>query len=454
MSFPYRSYDLAVRLLRSLSPLAGSGDSKVARGIRGRREAAELLAAWAAAHREADRPLAWFHAPSVGEGLQARAVIEVLHGERPDLQTAYTHFSPSAEGLAEAMPADVSGYLPWDTRPEVGRALDALRPDLMAFTKTEVWPGLAKGAARRGAPVVLVAGTLPPDARRLRLPARRFLRSAFGGLDLVLAVSGDDGERFHSLGVHPDRIQVSGDPAVDSARLRVLQADPLSGYLAPFERPARPTLVAGSTWEPDEAVLIPAATRLRAQLPDFRLVIAPHEPTEEHVTMLERELGRSGWRTARLGEVEARGEAGAADAVVVDRVGVLAHLYTVGRAAYVGGGFHSHGLHSVLEPAAAQVPVAFGPAHVNARAAGDLLAGGGACQVADAGDLVGVLHRWFGDDGETRAAGACAGRYIDEHAGAAGRTAGILASLLPPLPERRVRAEPPGDGREPMSFES
>jgi 3-deoxy-D-manno-octulosonic-acid transferase len=87
----------------------------------------------AAQQRQAGHPLAWFHAPSVGEGLQARPVAQALRGMRPDVQQAYTHFSPSAERLAAAMGADVTGYLPWDGVAEAEALLTALRPSVLAF---------------------------------------------------------------------------------------------------------------------------------------------------------------------------------------------------------------------------------------------------------------------------------------------------------------------------------
>lgn len=441
MNFPYRSYDLALRALRLLSPLVAGGDSKLARGVKGRRRTVRRLEEWARTKRRPDRPLVWLHAPSVGEGLQARAIAEALRARREDLQVVYTYFSPSAEGWAKGMPAEVTGYLPWDTGKDVGPALEALRPALLAFTKTEVWPRLARDAARMGTPVVLTAATLPPGAGRLRGPARHLLRPVFGSLDAVLAIAPDDAERFHQLAVPSDRIQVTGDPAVDSASRRAMHADPETSYLAPFSHPERPTLVAGSTWGPDEEVLVPAASRVRRDHPDLRLLIAPHEPTEAHLEGLERELSTAGWTTARLGGVEERGEVGMADAVLVDRVGVLAQLYTVGEAAYVGGGFHRHGLHSVLGPAATGRPVVFGPGHSNARAAGDLLREGGARMVSDSRELAVVLGEWFDDSSTRGEAGDRALEYIRRHLGAAGRTAEILEELLPPVDGARARSD-------------
>lgn len=412
------------------SPLLGRGDSKVARGVRARLGAGLRLTEWARIHRDVRRPLLWIHAPSVGEGLQAKAVIEALRERRPEVQVVFTYFSPSAELLAARMPADVSSAVPWETTGEVGRAMTAVRPDLLAFTKTEVWPVLASGASAAGAATALVAATLPAKSSRRRWPARSVLGPALACLDVVAAIAEDDAERFIGLGARPSAVSVTGDPGIDSAARRAAAADPAAPHLRPFAVPRRPTLVAGSTWPSDEAVLIPALAAARSRHPELRAVIAPHEPSEAAVRSLEGSLGRSGLRTARLSRVESAGVVGDADAVVVDRVGVLADLYTIGDVAWVGGGFHAAGLHSVLEPAAAGLPVLFGPRHGGSHAAGELIALAAARAVRDAGGATSALAEWLSDVAARASAGVAGRRYIAAHLGAAGRTADLLSRLL------------------------
>ncbi len=431
MSMIAGGYDAGVRLLRLLSPALSRGSSKVAEGIRGRRGAHDALRDWGRTHRSPDRPLAWFHAPSVGEGLQARAVLERLQAVRPTLQSVYTFFSPSAVGLARRMPADTAEYFPWDVAGEMEALLSALTPDFLAFTKTEVWPGVTEAAANRGTPVVLTAATLPASAGRLRLPARILLRRTFASLSLVTAVADEDAERFLELGVAKERIQVTGDPGIDSAWQRVREAPAEAPYLAPFRSDPAPTLVAGSTWRPDEGQILPAFARLRERHSTLRAVIAPHEPTSEHLGRLEAMCSELGVRTVRLSEVEEEGKIGPAEAILVDRVGILAHLYTIGSAAYVGGGFHRSGLHSVLEPAAAGVPVLFGPQHANSAAAGELARFHGARVVRSSGELVEVLRSWLEAPELMEETGNRAFEYIEAHRGASSRTALALAPYLP-----------------------
>lgn len=432
MSLVETAYTLALATLRPALRLAGVGEGKFARGVRGRRGVLRRIAAWAP-NRDATRPLVWFHAPSVGEGLQARAVMEALLRERPDAQLVHTFFSPSAEPLARSLPVDLADYLPIDLPGEVGRALDLIRPDVIAFSKSDVWPNLTREAARRGIRLALLSGTVPAGSSRLAAPARTLLRPAYARLDRAAAISAADAERLRGLGVRPAALSVMGDAHFDRVLARVDASDPDSALLRPL-RAARdaaaagPTLVAGSTWPPDEERLVAALLAARAGGVPLRLVLVPHEPTPEHLADAEARLARGGLRAERLSLV---GERWDGDAVLlVDRLGVLGHLYALADVAYVGGGWGTAGLHSVLEPAAFGLPVLFGPRHANAREAGELVSGGGAISVSKGEELTVALLGFLRDDARRRSAGAAARAYVEAGRGAAARGAALLAELI------------------------
>ncbi|HJS46707.1 MAG TPA: glycosyltransferase N-terminal domain-containing protein, partial [Gemmatimonadales bacterium] len=352
---PSPLYRAAVRLARGVMPLAGALSPKARHGHAMREGAAARLAAWAADSRDPARPLLWLHAPSVGEGLQAEPVLRRLRARHPDWQYAWTFFSPSAERFAQRVGADVADYLPYDSRSNVSGVLDALRPDAVVFSKLDLWPELAAGAAARGVRVGLLAATVRPGSRRLRWPARDLLRPGYLAVAGAAAVAEEDAERLSRLGVPRPRIVVVGDTRYDSVLERVAVVDPrdpLLGHAA-----GGPALVAGSTWPEDEAALLRAFTLVRAAQPAARLILVPHEPTPEHLEGVDRAAARLGIPLPqRLSAAE-----GPAPFLLVDRTGVLAALYGAGELAYVGGGFGRAGLHSVLEPAAWGRPVLVGP---------------------------------------------------------------------------------------------
>ena len=149
LRLPYAAAGAAAA--RAAAVLAPAGDGKIRSSLRARSGIRARFAEWGVRGRDDRRPLVWFHAPSVGEGLQARPVIARLRERRPDLQIAYTFFSPSAERFAQRIGADFFDYLPFDTGADAHATLDALRPGALVFGKLDVWPVLTERAARRGA---------------------------------------------------------------------------------------------------------------------------------------------------------------------------------------------------------------------------------------------------------------------------------------------------------------
>ena len=427
MSLAEHAYAAAVSAARPLLPLLARGEGKLARGIRGRSGLIARFEAWAREGRDPARPLAWFHAPSVGEGLQARAVVEALRARRPDAQVVYTFFSPSAENFARSVPADFADYLPLDAPADVRRALDAVRPGVIAFSKYDVWPVLTREAERRGVRLALLSATLPPSSGRLRGPARALLAPAYARLDAVAAISPADAERFAALGVPAGRRTVMGDARFDQVWARASTVDRASPLLSRFGGFDGVTLVAGSTWPPDEQRLLPALAALRSEGRSIRLILVPHEPTPAHLAASEAALDALRLPHARLSALAA---GSIPDVVVVDRVGVLGELYALADVACVGGGFGTAGLHSVLEPAAFGAPVLFGPRHANAREAAELVSAAGAFEVGDESDLRERLRSLIDDAVHRRTAGDAARAYVHANLGAAERGAEIVETLL------------------------
>ena len=445
MSLPETAYEAVLWAASPALRTAALLSEKGRRGVQGRDDSLRRFEAWAARDRDPARPLVWVHAPSVGEALMAQAIIAALRTRRPDLQIAFTHFSPSAERMVADVGADVWGYVPWDTRRPVRRALRALRPTAIAFVRTEVWPVVSREAAQAGARLLLVNAVLSGDSGRLSRLGRAFLEAVYRRLEAVGAVSEDHARRYEELGIPAGRIRVTGDARFDQVWARIERrglaglrghpdaADRVPPELLPVWRllddPERFTLVAGSTWPADEAVLLPAFKGLGDAGRPARLVMAPHEPTESNLESLEHRLDREGLRHGRLDALLAADD-DAPEVVIVDRLGVLADLYALGDAAYVGGGFGTAGLHSVVEPAALGVPVVFGPAHGNAREADALAGAGGGYVVGDGDALAARLRTLASDPAAAREAGAAARSFVEGETGAARRNAELILERL------------------------
>jgi 3-deoxy-D-manno-octulosonic-acid transferase len=420
-------YEGSARLARlgaSLASLFPSSDAKAFRALRARSGIIDRYRAWAGAHRDPSRSLLWMHAPSVGEGLQARPVLELMRQRHPEVQLAFTHFSPSAESFARSLDVDFHDYLPFDSAADVRAALDALQPTALVYAKLDVWPTLSAVAHARGIPLGLVSATLASTSSRRSRLAGALLRDAYMALDAVGAIDDGDAARLIDLGVQRNAITVTGDTRYDQVWQRAQRVDRHSPLLTRLAS-SRPTLVAGSTWPADEKVLLPAMARVRRQLPAARLIIAPHEPTSAHLASIEA------WSAAESNRLDRLDAAGVTtDVILVDRVGVLGDLYALADFAFVGGGFHDAGLHSVLEPAAFGAPVLFGPRHHGSRDALLLVRDGGARAIVDVASLEGAIAHWIADPAARVAAGAKARAVVSNSLGAAERSLRVVESLL------------------------
>jgi 3-deoxy-D-manno-octulosonic-acid transferase len=426
VKFPVQlGYRALAQLARGAAVVAPPSESKLFRALRARRGIRRRYRRWGETGRDRQRPLLWMHAPSVGEGLQARPVLELARVRRPELQLAYTHFSPSAAAFARGLDVDFHDYLPFDTPGDARVALDALAPTALVFSKLDVWPVITREARARGVRLGLISATLARGSSRRSRTAGAVLRDAYAALEAVGAIDDSDADRLVQLGVRPPAISVTGDTRYDQVWLRAQRVDRESPMLQRLKR-SRVTLVAGSTWPADEAALLPAVESLRAAGIDLRLVIAPHEPTPPHIATVVEWARASKLSLARLDDPAP----GDADVVLVDRVGVLGDIYSIADLAYVGGGFHAAGLHSVLEPASYGAPVLFGPRHDNSRDATLLEQRGGGVAVSGATDLARRLRGWVSDATARREAGNYARALVRSGVGAAERSFELVERLL------------------------
>ena len=426
----------AMRVAAAAEPVLRRVRPELGRALGGRLAGAEALAAW---RRRESGPLVWLHGASAGELLGAAPAIRVLRargaerwGRRAHLLV--THSSPSGRAALPWLEADHAGFPPLDRRRDCDAAMAALQPGLLVFAKMDVWPGLVAAAARAGVPTALINGTVRGGSRRSGTVARRLFRASYAALAAVGAASPEDARRLVALGVRASCLGVTGDAAFDLALERADRAradGTADAFRAALGGPAaaRLRIVAGSTWPADERALLDGvAAARRAGGPDWQLVIAPHEPTAAHVAELVAACEARGERAVRWSRLGASARAPHGAVVVFDEVGGLAELYAAGDVAWVGGGLGRTGLHNVLEPAAAGLPVLFGPRHDRADARALEEAGGG---LRCPGGALGGTLAGLADPRAREHHGRAARAFVEARAGAATRTADLLAPLWP-----------------------
>lgn len=307
------------------------------------------------------RPRVWFHAASMGELEQLLPIIERLKDLRPDLCIVTTCTSPSGRNhAARQLPIDHALYLPLDWRSGMRDFIVAIDPLLVIVDRYDLWPSMISELHHRSVPVHLINATMPTSAHWPLM--RNFTRRMYRMVRHVTAVSAEDASQ---LGTLLDRsVDWLPDTRLDRVMQRIERA---AGRTSALPEWSGKTLVLGSTWPEDETMMLSAWKTSPRSV--WRLVIVPHEPSEETLRSIEQSIP-----CQRLSKV-ADGRTSDTPHILVDSVGRLLELYSSATAVYVGGGFGA-GVHSLAEPAGFGLPLACGPGIKRSREAATLVATG------------------------------------------------------------------------------
>ncbi len=397
------------------------------------REMHERTGRWAALPEGALGGL-WVHAASVGEARAAERLLGALaaRGRRPILSVV----TPAARALeAQLLAAGALAvrHAPLDFTPWVRATFEQVHPSALLVLETEIWPGLLWEARRRRIPLAFVSARLTPrGAARLR-GLRSWLRRVLTGV-AVTAQSEDDRIRWEALGVHPERIRVTGNLKYDSPR-PLLAAGERAAALRGWKR----VVVFGSVHSA-EADAIATAVRICAAAPrPLLMVVVPRHP-QRGEQALRRALGatlpvmrRARVESALLPTPEEllaqtaplRGRP--RGVLIVSTVGELRRYYEIADAAFVGGTLAPIGGHNLFEAAECGLPVFFGPHTENVAdvAAALVAAGGGAC-VRSGEQLGQALLQILTDEGQRTAAATAARKVAESMGGALERTLDAL----------------------------
>ncbi|MFP5247725.1 MAG: 3-deoxy-D-manno-octulosonic acid transferase [Thermoanaerobaculia bacterium] len=365
----------------------------------------------------------WIHAVSVGETLAARAVVEEILAQRPGTSIVFTTTTLTGQAQARRLYPDATvTYFPFDFAFAIRRFLDQHRPRVFATMETEIWPNVTRIARARGLRLVLANGRISDRS----LPRYRAFRLIVGSVlkkyDRILAREELDRERFIAIGAPERIVEVSGnvkfDYEPDTAPLEIApRLEELIG--------GRKVLVLGSTMEGEDELLLPELERLLAEHHAF-VIIAPRKP--ERFELVAGLLATSPLRFVRRSDLDARG---AADVLLLDTFGELAKVYRYATAAFVGGTLVPTGGHNPIEPAAAGVPVCFGPSMSNFREiAQEFLKAEAAMEVRNAAEVIDFAGTMFDNAALQQAWGERARRTVLQNRGASERTARRIVELL------------------------
>jgi 3-deoxy-D-manno-octulosonic-acid transferase len=376
----------------------------------------------------AGAPTIWIHAVSVGEVLATSRVAEEMKVQLPGWRIVVSTTTDTGQKLARQRFGESNVfYLPLDLPLAVRPFLQALRPKLLVLAESEFWPNLLHWARLSGAAVAVVNARVSDRSLPGYMRFRELLKPVMQNVDLFLGQSAEDARRLVQIGAPVERVQVSGNLKFE-VQLPA-KSDIVGQFRITLQREGiGPVVVAGSTLEGEEAMLLEMFRKVATEYPGALLILAPRHP--ERFNAVADLLASSGLGFQRRSQWDGSGPM-AGGVFLLDTIGELASLYEFADLTFIGGSLVPRGGHNVLEAAQFGKPILVGPHTENFRDIVDIFRRADALRVVTPQSLTPTVLQLLEDHDERAALGQRALEVMRSQQGATERTVNALLGLLP-----------------------
>lgn len=385
-------------------------------------------------HPADSRPVVWFHAVSVGEIVQLqKIVLEFRRASADRFAILVTTSTDTAWDLArQRFPDCTVDWFPLDFSWAVNTALDRIRPVQIVLVELELWPGFMAACRSRAIPVAIVNARLSERSFRRYQKVGSLLQPMFAGIQLIAAQSPAIAARLQALGARPEAIHVTGSVKFDGIECRPDHPG-LTALRHAFQlSDSAPVLMAGSTQEPEEQLLLNAWKLLQPEFPELTLILVPrHKERFDAVAELVLQNGCSLIRrsnpTTPVATATSTDSHGRPAVRLLDTIGELSACWGLADLAFVGGSFGNRGGQNMIEPAAWGAAVLFGPHTWNFRDVVQMFLEAAAClQLSTPEQLLPTLQQLLQQPGERQRLGALARQTVQRQQGAVSLTIQLL----------------------------
>ena len=409
-------YNIAISAYALIIRIASLFHPKARKMVRGHKETFRIL------EEKIDKKARyiWFHAASLGEFEQGRPLMEKLKAENPEYRILLTFFSPSGYESAKNYPfADIVCYLPFDFPKNAKELVRRIHPEKALFIKYEFWANYLSELKRNNIPVYLASGIFRENQIFFRPYGKRYGK-VLKNFTYFFLQNKKSEELLHQKGLY--NTAITGDTRFDRVYKIAGQRKEIPLMKEFTDSPVEiKILVAGSTWEKDEDIVIPYFN----SHPEIKLIIAPHEFSEER---LQKILAKSK-RPAKLYSQALKEGLENAELIIIDCFGLLSSLYRYADFAYIGGGF-GKGIHNTLEAAVYGIPVLFGPNYNKFKEANDLIRLQGGISVSNAFEFTNRMNDFLSYSDLLNAYGKSAENYVINNLGATNKIYEIIGNKL------------------------
>ena len=318
----------------------------------------------------------WFHAASLGEYEQGLPVIEQIKIKYPKHKIVVTFFSPSGyEVRKNNTVADLTIYLPLDTKHNAQLFVELVHPEMVFFIKYEFWPNYLNELKKRTIKTYLISGIFRENQAFFK-GYGGFYRNALNTFDYFFVQNENSKKLLQSIGF--SNVKISGDTRFDRV-VSILERDNSLDFIEQF-KDQKTTIVIGSSWPKDESLLV---NYINSASADLKFIIAPHNIPKPEIDKLQTLITK---KTILYSEKENQ-NLNEFQIFIIDTIGILTKIYSYADIAYVGGGFGNPGVHNILEPATFGVPIVIGPNYSHFAEATALVHQGGCVSISNQKEL-------------------------------------------------------------------
>lgn len=357
----------------------------------------------------------WFHSASLGEYEQGLPVIEKIKEKYPLHKIIVTFFSPSGyEVRKNNTVADVTVYLPLDSKNNAKKFLELTHPEMVFFIKYEFWLNYLKELEKNKTPTYLISGIFRDNQMFFKWYGG-FYRKALKAFTYFFVQNESSKEKIESIGFK--NVTVSGDTRFDRVSA-ILERDNKLDYIEIFKN-NQSTIVIGSSWPKDEILI---SEYINQTSENIKFIIAPHNIKAEQIANLKSQITKP---TVLFSEKENKNLADY-NVFIIDTIGLLTKIYSYGTIAYVGGGFGNPGIHNILEPATFGIPIVIGPNYSNFAEAIQLVTLGGCMVISNSKELKQKFDHLITDENLLKEKGQICKKYIQDNKGATNRIMKII----------------------------
>lgn len=350
----------------------------------------------------------WVHCASLGEFEQGRPIIESLKKTYSHHKILLTFFSPSGYEVRKNYEgADWVFYLPMDSASNARRFLEIVQPQLVIFVKYEFWYYYLKKIKYRNIPLLLVSALFRKDMSFFQWYGA-LQRKILSRFDHLFVQNESSKKLIENIGLG-NICSISGDTRFDRVVEIAEQFKPIT-TIESFVGNNK-IIVAGSTWPEDEEILSNIFSQ--PENSSFKLILAPHEITDDHIKSIEK-LFPNSIRFSKCTDDCAMNE----QVLIIDNIGMLSRLYKYGWITYIGGGLKTSGIHNVLEAAVYNKIVLFGPYYKKYIEAVDLIISGGGISFTNAAELSSIIVNLSKDNEDYIIRSKAAGDFVRNNTGA------------------------------------